>query len=171
MSVLKNDASSWTVRSVYKVVRPDYHDKYQMDCYGNEKRWLHALRSTDVVPRLLVAWDAHPSGTGEQVLVTEYVGEPVTAHTLPLDWEAQRDRILGALRAHNCRHNDIKPAELLVHEGTLRLVDFGWASPLDEPIPAHYPDCLGSTWRCPTGLDDRYSFDAAVRSVLKHPVV
>ena len=157
---LKNDHSSWTVRAVYKRVQPDNKAIHQMDCYANEKHWLQALQPTGVVPRLLCMDDRR------QTLVTEYVGEPVTRETLPHDWATQRNRLLLALRRANCRHNDIKPSEILVQDGILRLVDFGWASPLNKPIPDHYPECLGSTWRCPTGLDDWYSFNRSIHSVL-----
>lgn len=157
---LKDDKSSWTVRAVYKRVRPDYKAAFQMDCYANEKHWLERLQPTGIVPTLLCTDDQ------QQTLVTEYVGTPVTRETLPHDWETQRDRLLLALRGANCRHNDIKPREILVQDGVLRLVDFGWASCLDQPIPDHYPECLGCKWRCPDGLDDVYSFNQSIHSVL-----
>jgi serine/threonine protein kinase len=159
-TILKDDHISWTVLSVYKRVHPYYYISHQMDCYTNEKQWLTELQPSGIVPQLLMTLD------DTQALVTEYVGEPVTAATLPADWQSQRDHILEVLCQYNCRHNDIKPSEILVHAGTLRLVDFGWASPLDQPIPIHYPYNLGGKWRCPTGLDDRYSFDAAVQTVM-----
>ena len=157
---LKNDQSSWTVHAVYKRVHPDYKAKHQMDCYANEKHWLETLQHTGIVPILLSTDDKR------QTLVTEYVGEPVTRDTLPRDWAVQRNHLLRTLYRANCRHNDIKPSEILVQDGVLRLVDFGWASRLDRPIPDHYPHCLGSKWRCPTGLDDWYSFNRSIHSVL-----
>ena len=159
--VLKNDNSSQTVRSIYKHVKPKYRTMYQMDCYENEKQWLTKLQGTDIVPELLLTVD------DARVLVTKYAGEPVIASTLPDDWEQQRDHILVTLKTANCRHNDIKPSEILVQEGTIRLIDFGWASPLDQPIPKNYPTCLGCKWRCPTGLNDEYSFNKSVDSVLR----
>lgn len=159
-SVLQNDRSSLTIRSVYKQVKSDYMTIYTMDCYSNEVKWLRLLQSTNIVPQLLYANDA------ARVLVTEYVGEPIQAATLPSNWQAQRDRILATLQDHNCRHNDIKPKEILVQNGRLRLVDFGWASEMNQPNPAHYPDTLGNAWKCPTGYNDRYSFDRAVREVI-----
>ncbi|HIB77472.1 MAG TPA: hypothetical protein EYO58_07640 [Flavobacteriales bacterium] len=96
----------------------------------------------------------------------------MTARTLPHNWQAQRDHILKTLATHNCRHNDIKPQELLVGtDGTLRLCDYGWASPLNRPNPAHFPKTLGSHWKCPTGYDDRYSFNASVKSITKRLLV
>lgn len=160
LSPLKDDASSYTVHSVCKRVQPDYYKRYKMDCYTNEKYWLTVLQGTGIVPELLLADDA------SQTLVTKYVGKPVTAQTLPKNWQAQRDKILAILAAHNCRHNDIKPQELLVgSDGILRLCDFGWASPLNRPNPTHYPKTLGSRWKCPTGYDDRHSFNASVTSI------
>ena len=159
-SVLKNDQSSLTIRSVYKQVQPDYMSTYSMNCYANEVKWLRKLQSTGIVPQLLYANDQ------TQTFVMEYVGEPIQAATLPSNWEAQRDHILTTLQRHNCRHNDIKPKEILVQNGRLRLVDFGWASELNQPNPPHYPKVLGSVWKCPTGYNDRYSFDRAVHDVL-----
>jgi serine/threonine protein kinase len=93
-------------------------------------------------------------------VVTAYSGKPVTAETLPPDWEAQRDCILRTLAAHNCRHNDIKPEEMLVHGKILRLVDFGWACELDRPNPANWPPKLGTSFRC--GNNDRCSFNQSI---------
>ena len=160
-SVLKNDHSSLTVRGVYKLFKPTFLHKYNMNCYRNELSWLQHLSHTDVVPHILHADEA------TSAIVTEYVGEPVTAQTLPENWKAQRDHILKTLLSNNCRHNDIKPTEILVQAGRLRLVDFGWASRVDRPIPSNFPDCLGGKWRCPHGLCDKYSFDKAIADILQ----
>ena len=161
-TVLKNDRSSYTIRSVYKQVKSEYKTFYAMDCYANEIEWLRKLQSTKIVPRLLFTNDQ------KQAFATEYVGEPICAATVPKDWEAQRDHILAILQQHNCRHNDIKPSEILVQNGRLRLVDFGWASLADQPNPTNYPDVLGSRWKCPSGYDDRYSFDRSIQYVIQH---
>lgn len=95
-TVLKNDQSSFTLRSVYKQVHSEYKTKYAMDCYTNEIKWLRELQATHIVPRLLMTNDE------QQAIVTEYVGEPVCAATLPHDWKAQCDHILTVLYKHNC---------------------------------------------------------------------
>ena len=159
INVLKNDLSSFAIRSVYKQVHSEYKTLYAMDCYTNEIKWLRKLQSTGIVPRLLITNDER------QAFVTEYVGEPVCAATLPHDWKAQRDHILSILKQYNCRHNDIKPSEILVQNGRLRVVDFGWASFANQPNPANYPACLGSLWKCPSGHNDRYSFDESIKYV------
>ena len=51
---------------------------------------------------------------------------------LPSDWEAQRDNIISVLEKNNCRHNDIKPDEIIVYDGKIKLVDFAWANELNK---------------------------------------
>jgi hypothetical protein len=57
-----------------------------------------------------------------------YVGEPITKENVPRDWRSQCETILRDLESVNCRHNDIRSVEVLVKDGKLHLVDFGWAS-------------------------------------------
>ena len=159
MLILKNDKSSCVTVCIQKIVKPDYLEAFGMDCFKNELYWLKRLKETGAVPKIL------SSNEKTKTIVTEYVGEPVTRRTLPADWQEQRDKILRILLEHNCRHNDIKPSEILVLNGKLKLIDFGWASTASEPNPKYYPSQLGLKWKCPTGHDDRYSFNASVHSL------
>ena len=68
-----------------------------------------------------------------RTIVTEWAGEPLDASNAPEDVVAQTEAILGRLSAAKCRHNDIKPEDLLVRDGRVVLADYGWASPLDAP--------------------------------------
>lgn len=158
--LLKNDASSRVVLTVSKYVGTEYDERYGVDCYQNEKKWLTALAGTGVTPKV-IAFDDEA-----RLIVTEYAGAPVTRTTLPANWQTQGARILNVLRDHNCRHNDIKPREILVHNGRLCLVDFGWASELDRPLPTTFPAELGLSFRCKEGVDDRYSFMRSIAHVL-----
>ena len=160
MVVLKNDKSSHVIVCVQKAIKPDYLNAFGMDCFSNEVHWLNKLGSSGIVPKILSL------DRKTRTIVTEYVGEPVRKYTLPPDWQRQRDRILGVLAQHNCRHNDIKPSEILVLNGRLMLIDFGWASLASEPNPKNYPPQLGLKWRCPSGYDDRYSFNASIASLV-----
>lgn len=150
--LLKNDASSRVMLTVSKYVGTEYDDCYGVDCYQNEKRWLRELAGTGATPAVVAFDDA------ARRITTEYAGAPVSRATLPANWQAQGSRLLEVLRQHNCRHNDIKPSEILVLNGRMRLVDFGWASELDRPLPPTFPPELGLSFRCKTGPDDRYSF-------------
>ena len=44
--LLKNDASSRVVLTVSKYVGTEYDERYGVDCYQNEKKWLTALAGT-----------------------------------------------------------------------------------------------------------------------------
>ena len=160
--LLKGDSNGATQLAVCKHVSHHWERApYCHDVYQNEKKWLLRLRDTGVVTPLLSFDDE------KQLLVTAHCGSPVTAETLPEDWMAQRDRILAVLRRHNCRHNDIKPEEIVVHENQLRLVDLGWAHECDAPNPPNWPPGLGSTFRCGQCHDDRCSFDQSIHHVLR----
>jgi hypothetical protein len=155
-----------TCLAVCKIVSTFHDAPYRVNVYGNEKKWLRRLGGTGVVARPLAFDDER------RCIVTAYAGKPVSAETLPGDWEAQRDRILSVLRARNCRHNDIKPGEILVLDGKLRLCDFGWASRLDRPCPSRWPVGLGSTFKAAsgTGFDDEVSFNKSVYAVCARSV-
>ena len=159
--VLKDDICGTTCVAVCKRVSTAFDQEHHHNVYKNEKKWLKRLQDTDIIPRLLAYQDT------SRIIVTAYAGTPVTAATLPHDWEKQRDHILQVLRKHNCRHNDIKPTEILVMNGKLRLCDFGWASRLDCPCPAAWPTCLGDRFKAAsgTGFDDEVSFNKSVYAV------
>ena len=61
--------------------------------------------------------------------------------------------------------NDIKPDELLIQNGQIKVIDFGWAYDLNRKNPEGWPKELGTTFRCETGYDDRCSFDKVVEFV------
>lgn len=130
---------------------------------ARETAWLEILKTTGIAPRLL----CHKPG----VLHMTYVGEPVRRHNLPADWRSQATRILGSLDAAGCRHNDIKCDNIMVLEGRLTLVDFGWATPADEPIPPEWPRGIGRQHRLDIHrFDDRHAIFAALESAERNEV-
>lgn len=158
-NVLKNDVSGKTVLSVSKTVSRKWDEK-NINVYENEKKWLEKLKDTDIIARPIHFDDEN------RIITTEYAGEQLDKDNLPADWEAQRDKILEALAKHNCRHNDIKPTELVIQDGKIRLVDFGWAYDYQTPNPVDWPNGLGDNFKCGDHFDDKCSFNKSVNHIL-----
>ncbi len=130
---------------------------------AREANWLEVLRSADIAPPLLAA--------SETSLTLGYVGEPVRRYNLPLDWPAQAERILMALAAADCAHNDIKCDNLVVCDGRLYLIDFGWSTRLADPIPSAWPQGIGRQHRLGIHcFDDRTAIFAALASAERDEV-
>lgn len=128
-----------------------------------EIRWLGVMASSGLVPRLL----GHTPG----LLRMNYVGEPTRHYNLPADWRDQADAILAALAAVGCCHNDIKCDNLMVRDGTITLVDFGWATAKGDAIPAHWPQGIGRQHRLGIHrFDDRHAIYAALASAERDEV-
>lgn len=104
-----------------------------------EVSWLSKLQSTGIVPQLL-------SYTAD-TLTLDYRGEPVRKYNLPADWRRQASDILATLSQHGCCHNDIKCDNLVVLNGKLSLIDFGWATRIGEDIPSSWPQGIGRQHR------------------------
>jgi hypothetical protein len=124
---------------------------------GREVYWLERLRSSGIVPELV----RHDADT----ICTRYVGEPASQRNLPEDWPAQAEWILSALAGFGCSHNDIKCDNLMVLGGAIRLIDFGWATRLGDPIPAEWPEGIGRQHRIAVHqFDDRRAIFDALQS-------
>jgi len=122
-----------------------------------ELNWLSKLQSTGITPKLIRV-DA-------STIITRYVGEPVSQDNLPANWEHQAEQILSALSDHQCSHNDIKCDNIMVLEGRLSLVDFGWSTQMNEPIPIEWPQGIGRQHRLGIHqFNDRHAIFEALRS-------
>jgi len=128
-----------------------------------EREWLDRLRQSGAVPAL-----KRVSG---DCIVTSYVGEPVRQYNLPADWRDQAERLLAALAAAHCAHNDIKCDNLAVRDGRLYLLDFGWATEAGTPIPSGWPQGIGRQHRLGIHrFDDRHAIFAALASAERDEV-
>lgn len=128
----------------------------RFDVVAREARWLRALAASGRVPALLDVSDTR--------IATAYAGEPLRQHNLPADWRGQARDILAALAAVGCSHNDIKCDNLVVLDGRMRLIDFGFAAPAGAPIPPHWPKQLGRQHRLAVHVfDDAHAIEEACR--------
>lgn len=130
---------------------------------AREAHWLEVLASADIAPPL------HAS-VGS-TLRLGYVGEPVRRYNLPADWPSQAERILKALVAADCAHNDIKCDNLTVRDGRLYLIDFGWSTRTADPIPSEWPQGIGRQHRLGIHrFDDRRAIYSALASAERDEV-
>lgn len=119
----------------------------------NEKRILKELDSIHF-PKLI-------GGTDDEVII-EDCGEQLTVDNLPRDWKAQLVMILMELKAHNVQHRDIKPDNLCVKNGVIKLIDMGWARFEDDKEDTP-PSCLGMPYRPSDHFSDQFSMRKIVK--------
>jgi len=143
--VVKGDGKVLKIQTNYK----DY------SLTENEARVLE-LCSGKHVPTLL--------RRAEEGIEIEDCGDHLTVDNLPEDWKQQLIQILGDLKSFGVNHNDIKQDNLMIKDGVIKLIDFGWSSLEGEDI-SHFPDCLGVPNRSPWGPDDNYSMKAVIRQI------
>lgn len=123
------------------------------DLIANENRMLSAISSIHF-PK--VYKDA------DDMVVMEDCGDMITIDNLPDNWKIQLVEIIRELKTWNVQHRDIKPENLMIKDGVIKLIDFGWARFYDDE-PDDPPSCLGYPFKPHTGWDDNFS----MRKVLK----
>lgn len=99
---------------------------------------------------------------GQDVIELEDCGEELSAENLPKNWKKQLIGIVQHLRNYKIDHRDIRPGNLMVKKGAIKLIDFGWARLQDDP-PDNPPDCLGHPYRAPWGCDDNFAMRKVIR--------
>lgn len=95
-------------------------------------------------------------------LAVEDCGEMLTVNNLPYDWKSQLVQIVFELKDAGVQHRDIKPDNLMIKNGIIKLIDFGWAR-LENDAPDTPPSCLGYPYR----PSDRFSDEYSMRKVIK----
>ena len=122
-----------------------------------ELHWLSKLSDSTVTPKLL--------GATERSITMSYVGEPVFEGNLPDNWRAQSEQILLKLQESACRHNDIKCENLMVLDGKIHLIDFGWSTAVGDTIPSDWPAGIGRQHRLDVHMfDDSIAIYDALKS-------
>lgn len=94
----------------------------------------------------------------------EDCGVPILDN-LPIDWKDQMAEIIRALSKHKVIHRDIKLDNLMVKDGIVKLIDFGWAKYLDEIEEREAPSCLGFPNKPSWGFDDIYSMNRVLKQI------
>lgn len=122
-----------------------------------EKQFLRDLNGR-CAPRLIA--------DGTDWIVMEYCGAELNPSNVPPDWRSQVDAIVGALSDARIIHRDIKPGNLLVRDGRLFLIDFGWAIRSDEP-PFTSPRELIPDIPLHSIYDNRVALECLIRSFVQ----
>ena len=125
----------------------------------NEVYWLKQLSDSIHTPNVI----SH----NKTKLLLSYSGEPLNATNIPSNWQIQINTILNGLKEVNCAHNDIKPTDLLIKEGIIILIDFQWATRIDEEVPPNWPSCIGGEYKNNLKFDDKYSIYKSINFIIR----
>lgn len=98
----------------------------------------------------------------EEGLKIEDCGSRLKLKNLPEDWRDQLKFIIQELKHFGIIHRDIKPDNLMVKDGFIKLIDFGWAR-FEKDKEDSPPSCLGYPYKPSYGFDDNFSMKKIIK--------
>ena len=134
------------------VIKKQYN-YMERDLIANEIRVLSRCGSSHF-PKVI--------NSGKDNIELEDCEQDLNVDNLPEDWKKQFVEIIDDLRKHNIQHRDIRPENLMVKDGVIKLIDFGWARFEDDPDD-NPPSCLGKPYKASYGFDDNFSLSKIMR--------
>lgn len=125
----------------------------------NERRIL-ALCDSKHFPKI------YDSRCGEPVtdIEIENCGIRLSVKNLPENWKEQLVEILHDLKKYGIQHRDIRPDNLMVKDGVIKLIDFGWARLHSDPDDSP-PSVLGIPYKPSHGFDDNFSMRKVIKEL------
>ena len=134
------------------------YNKYNV--VDNEVKWLKKLHSLDFTPNFI--------SRRNNVITLSYAGQNIDKNNLPSNWESQLENIAQELDRMDCSHNDIKPSDLLLLDGKIMLIDFQWATNINDPIPKNWPKYIGRKYNSSNkGYNNSISLKNCVLDIMK----
>jgi tRNA A-37 threonylcarbamoyl transferase component Bud32 len=101
----------------------------------------------------------------ENSIIMTHCGEKLTYKNMPHDYKWQVEEIVRILRIANVVHRDIRPDNLMVRDGLIQLIDFGWATTFEDKENLRI--VVGGKWKCSKGYEDRYSLIRSIGTIIK----
>lgn len=102
-------------------------DKF--DHFFREIKSLKLIEKYNIFPKI-ISFDEN-----NYTIYLNYCGELLNENNIPPNWKFQLENINKALNKNNIFHNDIWYGNLLVKDGVIHLIDFGWSTHYYQNYP------------------------------------
>lgn len=87
---------------------------------------------------------------------------------IPQNWEEQLEEIIKDLEINGITHRDIRIDNLMVKNGVIKLIDFGWAKIPQLAEDKEPPSCLGFPNKPSYGFNDAFSMRSVKKQITYH---